>query len=219
MKKGIVVLLTLALVILLMATFIGWYMSHVKEPDYKVVSTSGNIEIRQYAPMIIAQVEVEGEREAAIQVGFRLLADYIFGNNTTQQQSNEKIAMTAPVEQQSSEKIAMTAPVEQQSGAGVWKINFVMPSEYSMATLPKPNNQDVKLIEVPEKRFILIRFSGRATHSNLAKHQEQLMKYIADKGIKTIGAPKYAFYNPPWTLPFMRRNEILLELQQQGKMI
>lgn len=164
-------------------------------------------------PMIIAEVEMRGEREEAIGEGFRMLADYIFGNNTAQQ----GIAMTAPVQQQNSEKIAMTAPVQQQAQNGVWTISFVMPSEYSIDTLPKPNNEIVTIKEVLPKRYAVIQFSGLNSNENIARQEKQLLQYIENNKIKTVGPAKYAFYNPPWTLPFMRRNEIMLELEDMSQ--
>ena len=185
-------------------------MSNVEQPNYDVLSSStDDIEIRQYAPMVIAEVEVRGAREEAISDGFRLLADYIFGNNTTQQD----IAMTAPVQQQANKKIAMTAPVQQQSSGDRWKVSFVMPAEYSLATLPEPNNEQVKLKQIPAKDFIAIQFSGTNSKQNITKHERQLLQYIERNNIQTLGSPKYAFYNPPWTLPFMRRNEVMIEIE------
>ncbi|GAB4391300.1 MAG: heme-binding protein [Gammaproteobacteria bacterium] len=185
-------------------------MSNVEHPKYEVISSANNIEVREYAPMIVAEVEVAGERKQAISDGFRLLADYIFGNNTIQQ----KIAMTAPVQQQASQKIAMTAPVQQQEENGIWKVSFVMPSEYTMQTLPKPNNNSVTLKEIPAQQFIVIKFSGMNSAENIAQYEKRLMQYIKENNIETTGSPKYAFYNPPWTLPSMRRNEIMLEIKQ-----
>jgi effector-binding domain-containing protein len=139
-----------------------------------------------------------------------MLADYIFGNNTVQQE----IAMTAPVQQQSSEKIAMTAPVQQQQRDGVWKVSFVMPSQYGMSDLPKPNNERITLKEIPSKNFVVVTFSGMNSEENVEKHEKQLVEYIDANNISVTGSSKYAFYNPPWTLPFMRRNEIMLEVKK-----
>ena len=188
----------------------GPVMSNVEKPDYKVIQTERNIEIRQYEPMIIAEVEVDGKREDAIREGFRLIADYIFGNNTVQRD----IAMTAPVQQQESQKIAMTAPVQQQSTGRSWQISFVMPSKYSMETLPEPKNDRVRLKGIMTKKFVVIKFSGTNSNENVTEHENQLMKYIESNQIKIIDSPKYAFYNAPWTLPFMRRNEVMIEINQ-----
>ena len=193
----------------------GPVMSDVEKPDYKVLQSEHNIEIRLYEPMIIAEVDVEGKREDAVRDGFRLIADYIFGNNTVKRD----IAMTAPVQQQESQKIAMTAPVQQQSTGRSWQISFVMPSKYSMESLPEPNNDRVRLKKILSKKFIVIKFSGTNSNKNLAEHEKKLMSYLEDKKFKIIGSPKYAFYSPPWTLPFMRRNEVMLEINKQKEIL
>ena len=200
----------IALILIVGGLLAGPVMSNVEKPDYKVIQTERNIEIRQYEPMIIAAVEVDGKREDAIREGFRLIADYIFGNNTVQRD----IAMTAPVQQQESQKIAMTAPVQQQSTGKSWQISFVMPSKYSMETLPEPKNDRVRLKEIMTKKFVVIKFSGTNSNENVTEHENQLMNYIESNQIKIIDSPKYAFYNAPWTLPFMRRNEVMIEINQ-----
>ena len=200
----------IALILIVGGLLAGPVMSNVEKPDYKVIQTERNIEIRQYEPMIIAEVEVDGKREDAIRDGFRLIADYIFGNNTVERD----IAMTAPVQQQESQKIAMTAPVQQQSTGRSWQISFVMPSKYSMETLPEPKNDRVRLKEIMTKKFVVIKFSGTNSNENVTEHENQLMNYIEANQIKIIDSPKYAFYNAPWTLPFMRRNEVMIEINQ-----
>ena len=185
-------------------------MSEVEKPNYQVIATEENIEIRYYEPMIIAEVEVKGKRKEAINAGFRLLADYIFGNNIRKQD----IAMTAPVQQQESQQIAMTAPVQQQSVGKSWKVSFVMPSEYSMNSLPTPKDARVRLKEIEAKKFVAIEFSGTNSNENVSKHEQQLLQYIQIHQIKTTGSPKYAFYNPPWTLPLLRRNEVMLQIKE-----
>lgn len=182
--------------------------SNVETPNYSVSSKSDNLEIREYGPTIVAEATVEGERDKAIQRGFRIIADYIFGNNL----SSAKVAMTAPVTQQSSEKIAMTAPVIQQASGKSWNVRFVMPSKYTMETLPKPVNSKVALIEVPATRFAVIRFSGFAGQDSLDAHEAELRAFMAERGLTATSEPQYAFYNAPWTLPFMRRNEVMIEV-------
>ena len=189
----------------------GPIMSNVEKPDYVVTLSKNNIEIREYKPMITASVRVSGERKEAIRKGFRLVADYIFGNNAI----STKIAMTAPVEQRESQKIAMTAPVQQQLDGQSWEISFVMPKEYSIDTLPTPKNSEVTLAEIASKQFVVIKFSGRNTDSNIEQYTTLLEKFAFDNSLQTTGSPKYAFYNPPWTLPFLRRNEVMLELTPQ----
>lgn len=212
MKKKWIIITALTGLLLVGFASVGPIMSQVEIPSYQILSSEKNIETRRYAPTIIAEVEVKGLREIAIGDGFRLLADYIFGNNVAKQE----IAMTAPVQQQSNQKIAMTAPVQQQLMGDAWKVSFVMPSQYSLDTLPKPNNSAVTLTTVPEQDFIVLTFSGRISNENIAKHEQQLIEYIQAHKIKVIGSPLYAFYNPPWTLPFLRRNEIMFEVKRDN---
>ena len=210
MKKKWTMITSIIALILIVGVLAGPVMSDVEKPDYKVIQSEQNIEIRQYEPMIIAEVEVEGKREDAIRNGFRLLADYIFGNNTVQQ----VISMTAPVQQKENQKIAMTAPVQQQSTGKSWRMSFVMPSKYSMDSLPKPNNDRVRLKEILTTKFVVVDFSGTNSNENIAEHEKQLLNYIEANKLKITGSPKYAFYNAPWTLPFMRHNEVMIEINQ-----
>ena len=210
MKKKWTMITSIIALILIVGVLAGPVMSDVEKPDYEVIQSVQNIEIRQYEPMIIAEVEVDGKREDAIGDGFRLLADYIFGNNTVQQ----VISMTAPVQQKENQKIAMTAPVQQQSTGKSWRMSFVMPSKYSMDSLPVPNNNRVRLKEILTKKFVVIEFSGTNSNENVTEHENQLMNYIEANQIKINGSPKYAFYNPPWSLPFLRRNEVMIEINQ-----
>lgn len=195
-------------VVLLGAALWGPIASNVEQAKYSIVDSEGAFEIRDYSPMIVAEVQVSGERESAINQGFRMIADYIFGNNT----SAQKVAMTAPVTQQLNERIAMTAPVTQQGTGDKWKVRFVMPSAHTIATLPKPNNAEVKLEEIPGKRFAVNRFSGITGEASIKQHTEELNKFIDTRKLNVVSAPTYAFYNPPWTLPFLRRNEIMIEV-------
>jgi len=200
----------LAVVGLIGLAAVAWsaMASNVETPQYVVRSESGNLEIREYGPTIVAEATVEGARDKAIQRGFRIIADYIFGNNL----SSAKVAMTAPVIQQSNEKIAMTAPVTQQARGRSWIVRFVMPSKYTIETLPKPVNPQVALIEVPAARFAVIRFSGFAGQGSLDEHEAQLRAFMMERDLTATREPQYAFYNAPWTLPFMRRNEIMIEI-------
>ena len=186
----------------------GLIASNVEQPKYKVIETNGKIEMRDYAPMIVAEAEVAGEREKAIGEGFRIIADYIFGNNL----ASRKVSMTVPVTQQISEKIAMTAPVTQQGEGNSWKVRFVMPAGYTMETLPKPKNPAIKIIMIEGKHFAAIRFSGFASEDGLKRRTDELMEFIRAKRLNAASAPAYAFYNPPWTVPFLRRNEVMIEV-------
>lgn len=199
------------IIVLLGAALWGPIVSNVEQAKYTVAEKHENIEIRDYAPMIVAEVDVSGNQNEAISQGFRMIADYIFGNN----QAAKKVAMTAPVTQQQSEKIAMTAPVIQQGDGTSWNVRFVMPANYTMQTLPKPNVSAVKLKEVPGKTFAVICFSGVAREKSLKKHALELQNFINAQKLSVASASTYAFYNPPWTLPFLRRNEVMIELMKK----
>ncbi|MFO0389438.1 MAG: SOUL family heme-binding protein [Alphaproteobacteria bacterium] len=188
----------------------GPIVSNVEQAKYEVVESHGDMQIRDYAPMIVAEAEVSGERTDAINQGFSVIADYIFGNNAPKQ----NVAMTSPVIQQPAEKIAMTAPVIQEGTGNRWKVRFVMPASYTMDTLPKPNNEAVTLHEVPSKRFAVIRFSGMAGEDSLKEYTHQLNAFIKDKKLEPLSEATYAFFNPPWTLPFLRRNEVMIEIKK-----
>ncbi|RTL53999.1 MAG: heme-binding protein [Bradyrhizobiaceae bacterium] len=199
---------SLATAVIMAAAAAGPLMSKVEQPDYKVELSEGAFEIRLYDKMIAAQAQVEGERKAAIGEGFRLIAAYIFGAN----KSSNKIEMTAPVQQQRQQTIAMTAPVTQQFGNGNWTVRFIMPKKWTIETLPVPDDSRVTLIPLPAKRAIAIRFSGTASDSTIQNKTSDLREFAERHHIKTSGEPVLAFYNPPWTLPFLRRNEIMLDV-------
>ena len=207
-KKYMYWIIGIAGVTLLAAALWGPIVSNVEQPKYQVAESSGDIEIRDYAPMIVAEVDIPGERGDAIRKGFRIIADYIFGNNTTAQ----KVPMTAPVTQQDSEKIAMTAPVTQQGDGNRWRVRFIMPSNYTLETLPKPNSPAIELKEIAAKRYAVIRFSGMAGEDSLKRRTKELNEWVRTKNLTPVSEPVYAFYNPPWTLPFLRRNEVMVEI-------
>lgn len=184
-----------------------------EEPKFELLKKSGNFELRAYAPMIVAETIVGGNLEDASGKGFRRIADYIFGNNTTQNGQKQKIAMTAPVTmvpEASSEKISMTAPVGMQEKEDKWRMYFVMPSKYTMQTLPKPNKESVTLREIPATRMAVIRFSGLASEEKTAQKTADLLAWLKSQQITPAGKPELARYNPPWTLPFLRRNEVMV---------
>ncbi len=173
-------------------------MSKVEQPAYELVKKDGPYEIRSYGPMIVAEYEASGSRGSAAGAGFRAIANYIFGGNA----GSQKIAMTAPVLQEP----------EGDMGASPWKVRFIMPSGWSMATLPRPSNGAVSLRETPARRFVVIRYSGFAGESAIQQQLDLLKRYASGQKLATRGEPVLAFYDPPWTLPFLRRNEIMLEL-------
>ena len=183
-----------------------------EEPDFKILSEEGEFQIREYDQKIIAQVEVEGDFDEASSKGFKLLADYIFGNNLLDGES-KKISMTAPVEMSPlAENLIMTSSIMDDQINNKWLINFVMPQEYSLDTLPKPNNPQINIIEVPKEKYAVIVFSGLVRESSYAEKVELLSNYLKENGFKQQGAIKIARYNPPWTLPFFRRNELMVRI-------
>jgi hypothetical protein len=186
-------------------------MSRYETPPYTVDLAEGHLEVRAYAPHLVADVTVSGPQDDALGDGFSILADFIFGNN----KGRQSVAMTAPVTQQAApEPIAMTAPVTQQAVAeGSWTVRFVMPSTYTMDTLPTPNDARVKIHQEPARRFAAIRFSGFWSEAHYAERRAELETFMAAKNLKAAGTPPVsAYYNPPFTLPFLRRNEVLIEL-------
>lgn len=184
---------------------------NVEEAAYTVVKETGDYEIRSYAPHIRAEVVMDGSYRKSIYGGFRVLADYIFGNNT----ANDAIDMTAPVVSEKSQKIAMTAPVLHQQAPEKEQhvIAFIMPSEYTLETLPKPNNASITLRETGTQNMAVRRFGGYATKGRTNRRIETLLKALEKDGIVPVGEPQVAQFNPPWTPPWMRRNEILIPIE------
>ena len=200
------------MIALLLLTFMGNAMAK-SEPKFELLEKSDAFELRQYDSIIIAEVLVDGDMDEASGKGFRLLADYIFGNNISQSGQKAKIAMTAPVTlKPQSEKIAMTAPVSIKADAQQWRVHFVMPAEYTMETLPKPNNSQVKIREISGRKVAVIRFSGLVNEEKTAQKTKELQDWMASKKLEALNSePELARYNPPWTLPFLRRNEIIIQ--------
>ena len=192
----------------------------IEEPSYKVIAKSDTFELRQYAPMLVAETLVDGDMDDAGSTGFRKIADYIFGNNQVQTgTSSTKIAMTAPVTMEpQSQKIAMTAPValipiENIGASKQWRVHFVMPSQYTMNTIPKPKNADVKLREIPGKLFAVNSFTGFNNQSRVQAKTDELSAWIGQKSLKVLGQTQLARYDPPWVLPVFRRNEVMIEVE------
>ena len=179
------------------------------EPSHTVLFSEGDIEIREYASMIVAEVEVSGDREDAGGRGFRPLADFIFGNNAP----NQSIDMTAPVTTSRGQSIDMTAPVTSTlAGNDNWTVAFIMPAEWTMETLPRPNNPAVTIREVSEHRMAVVKFRGRRNAAAVERHEAELVAWMQANGYEASGDTVYASYSPPWTpLPF-RRHEIQIPI-------
>ena len=200
-------------VFILMALIFTGAVMATEEPKFTILEKEPPFEVRAYAPMIVAEVQVDGDLDGASSQGFKLIAAYIFGQN----QVSEKIAMTAPVtvEDQAPKnaKIAMTAPVGIESSAGKWTVSFVMPAEYTMDTIPKPINTQVQLRQIPALKKAVISFSGFYNAQKVAEKTLELEQWMKARNLQSNGSPNFARYNPPWTLPFMRRNEVMITLR------
>lgn len=184
--------------------------AETEEPEYELIVQEESFEIRQYADRIIAEVEVTGSSPQAANRGFRVLADFIFGNNTR----SSEIAMTAPVTQERSAKIAMTAPVTQEAtDEDTWRMTFTMPAKWTMETLPTPNNPEVRLRALPPELLAAVRFNGRGRGKKEARKEAELRDWAVGQGYVVTGAMMAAYYDPPWVLPLFRRNEVLLPIR------
>lgn len=181
----------------------------VEEAKYTVSMQQDKLEIREYAPSIVAEVIVNGDFEDASSAAFRKLFNYISGDNT----ARNKIAMTAPVTQKAEpEKIAMTSPVGQRKSGQGWAVSFMMPAFYTMETIPTPDNPDVVLREIPAYRAAAIRYSGSWSEKAYKKQLLLLQGWIDEQELEVTGEPIWARYNAPFIPWFMRRNEILIPI-------
>jgi hypothetical protein len=181
------------------------------EPPFTSVVRDGNFEVRDYGVQVVAEVTTAGNGNEAANRGFRPLAGYIFGGN----QPRAKIAMTAPVTRQSGTQIAMTAPVTRQSAGETWKVRFIMPEGSRLQNMPTPSDPNVRLLEEPARRFAVIRFSGLTNDAVFARKTSDLTTWMQARRLTGISEPVLAQYDPPWTLPFMRRNEVWIEVGRQ----
>lgn len=175
-------------------------------PQYTVLEQDGAIELRQYAPALMAEVTVKSNQSSALRQGFRILAGYIFGGNT----GSERVAMTSPVVQVSAQTIAMTSPVAQSGGDGLWTVRFMMPSKYTIETLPTPQNDAIRFVMTSPADHIVVRFSGLAGPQKLRAKEATLRAYADAQGLEVTGPAQYLIYDDPMTVPWKRRNEVTL---------
>ena len=194
-KRNLYIFLSILIIMVLTGFSLGPIMSKVETPKFKILSTFNNIEIRAYKPMLIAEIDVRETRKEAVSQGFRSLADFIFGDNIR------------------NDKIKMTAPVVQQSSSQGWKVSFVMPSSYTIHDIPKPLNNEIIIKEIPARKMAVIKFNGRNEEDNISKYENKLLKFMEQNNFVHEENPEYAFYNPPWTLPVLRRNEVMIEIK------
>ena len=182
----------------------------IEEPEFEVVQRLDTVEIRQYAPYVVAEVNVPGPADSAGNRAFPLLAGYIFGKN----KGERKMAMTAPVTQTPTPvKMAMTAPVTQAPVAEGYLVQFVLPKGVTLDTAPEPLDARVKIREVAAHRVAVVRFSGFWSEDNYQRHLTQLTTGLQAAGLRWKGEPVYSRYDAPWTPWFLRRNEIWLALE------
>jgi hypothetical protein len=215
MPKPMATILIAFVVVMALWSIWGFFGSRVEQADYTVVRRMNGYEIREYSAHIVAQTTVPGSFGESLSAGFRIVAGYIFGGNTTK----ESIAMTAPVVAQkgagsrASERIAMTAPVLATAKGGSQVISFGMPRSYTIETLPKPNDPRVKIAMIPARKYAVLRFSWYRSDARVKRLQEKLLAALARDGIAAAGSTAYAGYNAPWTPPWMTRNEVLVEIK------
>ena len=185
----------------------------LEQPKYEVLYKEGDIEYRQYEPYLVAETVIENvdDYNSAGNEGFRRLFRYIKGSNEAQ----AKIAMTAPVQQApEGEKIAMTAPVQQTGDTDGWRIAFMLPTKYTFENAPIPTDSRVQVRAVSGRLFAVLRYSGRWTERNFTTRSTELLEAIDEERIEPIGEIRSALYNPPYTLPFMRRNEVMVAVDR-----
>lgn len=196
---------------LLSLSLLGERAMSYEEPQYTVVNTEDDFEYRQYDPYRVSETIIEGARDAdaASSEGFRRLFAYITGANS----SESKISMTVPVSQGASEKIAMTVPVQQSAADTGWRVSFMLPSEFTVETAPVPTDKRVYVREVPGRLMVVQRFSGRWTESNYTEHEQELAQYVAAAGLSPAGVIERAAYNAPFSIPWFRRNEVMVAIE------
>jgi hypothetical protein len=202
---------SIAFLVGLLALFFGSPLMALETAPYRVVEKDGDFELRQYASYLVAETLVEGEMDEVGNEGFRRLFGYISGNNRKKQ----SISMTAPVTQEkTAEKIAMTAPVTQEKAGGKFRITFMMPSDYTLETLPEPTDSRVALANEPARLVAAIQYSGTWSTKRFEDHKKKLEEWILKRGLKPLAEPVWARYDPPFKPWFLRRNEVLVPVQR-----
>lgn len=205
MKRMLIWLAGIAVAAVAVLGALWWYVAwNVEVPAYTVARSDAAFEVRDYPPLVLAEVTTTGDRMTAASRGFRPLAGYIFAKERT----GDKIAMTAPVNQ-----VPANAATADNDQTDRWTIQFVMPAKYDLETLPKPANAEIRLIKQPAQRRVAVRFSGVATDQSIAENAAKLRAWAERNGINLAGGITIAYYNDPWTPGFMRRNEVLIDVR------
>lgn len=206
-------MLTIILPIYLAGCSVVGIQSDLEQPPYKVVaSLSIDIEVRQYADRLAVEATVTADdADGARNAAFRLLFDYISGAN----QGNAEIAMTVPVETTSAfQRIEMTTPVESQLGeAGAMTVRFFLPRRFTPESAPKPADDRLRLVLIPEQRLAVLTFSGSRDQQKVSERVEQLRATLKARDLNPGISARAFFYDPPWTLPWFRRNEVAIDVR------
>ena len=180
----------------------------IEEPAYEVTAKIGDVEVRQYAPYVVAEVLMAGSAAEAGNKAFRILASYIFGRN----KGEKRLPMTAPVTQTAAPMKLTMGPVGQSAARGGYLVQFILPRGVTLETAPQPIDQRIVLRQVQPMRVAVIRYSGFWSDANFNSHLAQLEETLRRAGVQWSGEPIYSRYNPPFTPWFLRRNEIWLPL-------
>ncbi len=179
------------------------------EPGYRAVVSEPPFEIRHYPALTVARTQAAGPRDDAVDTGFRRLFDYIRGANLPA----EDIPMTAPViTEPAGREIPMTAPVITQERSDAWQVMFVLPAGTDARNAPRPTDPDVEIDTLPARRVAVVRFSGFLDAENIAAQRRRLAGWLDSRGEQPAGPWQAAGYNPPWTLPWLRRNEVMVPI-------
>ncbi|MBN2570412.1 MAG: heme-binding protein [Deltaproteobacteria bacterium] len=182
----------------------------IEKPKYTVLDKQGKFELRHYPSYLIAETVVDSDFKEAGNIAFGRLFKYISGHNRKQ----ESISMTAPVSQtNTSEKIAMTAPVNMQQTEGKYAVSFLMPSRYTLETLPEPLDDSVVIKEIPPQKIAAIRYSGTWSQERYEAQKASLQEFLQTNGLVPTGEPVFARYDPPFQIWFLRRNEVLIPVE------
>ncbi|MBT8435617.1 MAG: heme-binding protein [Gammaproteobacteria bacterium] len=185
-----------------------------EEANYSVLDNQDKFEVREYDAMLVTETLVDASFDEAGNIAFKRLFGYISGDNV----SASEIAMTAPVlavdeNSSSGEKISMTAPVTGEKSGPGWRFAFVLPAEYTLETAPAPNNSAINLVPVPARKVAVVRYSGTRSETAYETHLKLLQDWMQQNRYQPDSLPRFAGYDPPWTLPFLRRNEVLIDIK------
>ncbi len=177
-----------------------------EQPAYTVLEKDGDFEIRHYEKTMLAQATESGPRQSALEKGFQRLADYIFGQNTKNLHNEES----------HSEKMAMTAPVFHEEKDGNWLISFVLSSKYNLTNVPRPQDSNIQIVEKNAKDVAAVTYSGTNTEDKMQESKAHLQTWITARKIKIISEFYFAQYDPPFAIPVLKRNEVMVKIELQG---